>query len=171
MSDSTLKVTIEEECFVNGVNLGGRKTITVSNNIRQFTRQIKNTVPNTLSALVKFSPSNEQNTGQYYNSGVRYLRFTNLHTSADAQIHFHGGAVSGNPINAYFSLPANTSMIIFGNKDSSSPGSDKTGVEKSFFVSTSGAGSSSVNLEDIEQINVIADTVLQIETIIAADII
>ncbi len=153
--------------FVNGMNLGGRKTITVSTNINQFTRQVKKVKTNTLSSLVSFSTTTNENTGQYLAEKIRYLRFTNLSTTVDAMIHFHGGNVSGNPINAYFSLPANTSMMIFGNVDTSSPGSNKEGVEKSFFVTTSGPGSSSVTLEDVEKINAVSTSDIQIETIVA----
>jgi hypothetical protein len=169
---NTLKVTIDEECFINGMDLGGRKTITVSTGINQFTRQVKKVKTSTLSALVKFDTTTNQNAGQYIAEKVRYLRFTNLSRDVDAMLHFHGGAVTGNPINAYFSLPANTSMMVFGNVDTSSPGSDKTGVEKSFFVATnagtgSGAGSASVALEDLEIVNAVSTSEIQIETIVA----
>ena len=166
---NTLKVTIDEECFINGMDLGGRKTITVSTGINQFTRQIKKVKANTLSALVKFNTTVNQNTGQYLCESVRYLRFTNLSRDVDAMLHIHGHDADGDAgtdTNAYFSLPANTSMMIFGNTDTSSPGSVKTGVLESFMVTTSGAGAA-VDLEDIEKINALAPSDIQIETIVA----
>jgi hypothetical protein len=110
------------------------------------------------------------NTGKYLAESVRYLRFTNLSTTVDAMIHIHGHHADGSgatDTNAYLSLPANTSMMIFGNTDTSSPGSVKTGVLESFMVTTSGAGAA-VDLEDIEIINALAPSDIQIETIVAA---
>lgn len=166
---NTLKVTIDEECFINGMDLGGRKTITVSTGINQFTRQVKTIKTDTLGTLVQFDNSSYSDGAEYLDSKVRYLRFTNLSTTQDAQIVFHGADASSNDINAYFSLPANTSMMVFGNADSSSPGSDATGVLKSFLVTTSGSGANNVTLGKLQIIKALAAADIQIETIVATE--
>jgi hypothetical protein len=82
-------------------------------------------------------------------------------------LHFHGGQGNGSHQNAYFSLPANTSMMIFGNVDTSSPGSDKTGVTKSFSVLSTGDGDKATTLRSLDQINAVTASDIQIETIVA----
>ena len=75
VTNGTLKVTITEQCYLNGKNQGGSQTLSVSNVDEISTRIV--TVTTTEAEILKFHAS-AIDAGRYIIGDVRYMRFTNL---------------------------------------------------------------------------------------------
>jgi hypothetical protein len=75
VSNGTLKVTITEQCYLNGKNQGGSQTFTVSD-VDEISKRIV-TVTTTEASIATFSPT-LIGQGLYVLGNVRYMRFTNL---------------------------------------------------------------------------------------------
>ena len=74
VTNGTLKVTITEQCYLNGKNQGGSQTLSVSNVDEISTRIV--TVTTTECLIAAFGSTVAQ--GSYIDANVRYIRFTNL---------------------------------------------------------------------------------------------
>ena len=75
VSNGTLKVTITEQCYLNGRNQGGSKTLSISD-IDEISRRII-TITTTESVIATFSAA-AASAGHYVAANVKYIRFTNL---------------------------------------------------------------------------------------------
>ena len=74
VSNGTLKVTITEQCYLNGRNQGGSQTLSISNVDEISTRVV--TVTTTETLIAAFGSTVAQ--GSYIGADVKYIRFTNL---------------------------------------------------------------------------------------------
>ena len=74
VTNGTLKVTITEQCYLNGKNQGGSQTLSISN-VDEISRRIV-TVPTGEIEIIKMDTSPAAAT--FIESDVRYIRITNL---------------------------------------------------------------------------------------------
>ena len=74
LSAATLKVTLTEACSLNGVDMGGTNTLSITG-VGEVTKRIVK-VPTTEQVLLNFS--DKISAGTYVQGDVKYIRMTNL---------------------------------------------------------------------------------------------
>jgi hypothetical protein len=141
---STLKVTLSEECSIEGVNYSGSRTKSFSS-ITSIFRHIVN-VTTTEGVVLTFTDAGGD-IADLDRDTVEYLRITNLDTTNFVMISFKDGTAAV----AAFRLDAGRSLIV--------PTPNTITEHPQFFVdddsATSGAGATML---DIDTITADADT-------------
>ena len=105
VSNATLKVTIPEECIIEGYDVGVSRTNTVSSAITEYTRRIYE-VPTDMTAIINFAGKSGE-PGAYALDTTQYIRITNLDTVNFITVMLdHGGS------DAYIKVAAGHSLLL-----------------------------------------------------------
>ena len=141
VTNGTLKVTITEQCYLNGRNQGGSQTLSISN-VDEVSKRVV-TVLTAGIELLKFHDTAAA--GQFVYGDVRYIRITNKDDANNVYLTFK------NAQNDEFVvlLDKGQSFIYNSNLDG--------GVVNTFDANTAGAASSD-NLGTLTSISAKADT-------------
>ena len=141
VTNGTLKVTITEQCYLNGKNQGGSQTLSISN-VDEVSKRVV-TVLTAGIELLKFHDTAAA--GQFVYGDVRYIRMTNL----DDENHIYLTFKNAQNDEFIVLLDKGQSFIYNSNIDG--------GVVNTFDANTAGAASTD-NLGTLTSISAKADT-------------
>ena len=107
VTNGTLKVTITEQCYLNGRNQGGSKTLSISN-IDEISKRIIS-IPTSERTIINMGTI--PMAGMFVESEVRYIRITNLDDA------YHVGLIFQNENNDEFAVKLDKGQSFIYNAD------------------------------------------------------